>query len=615
MSSPNGNSADRPRFVDVFGDLVVTPHFHPIVDLYSGTYIGHEILSRGSEPFKSPADMFGKAEQTGLWWELEMFCQRAAITRISSLPEELRCLKYFFLNVSPRVFTDPRFAKNFIFSELRSFGVEPENIVMEITEENAVDDHAGLKERIAHFVRNNYKFALDDFGAGYSSLMALVATAPHFLKLDKFIVRGIHKDAYKQQLVRSLVSLSTSIDSKLIAEGVETWDELELLFRLGIRYVQGFLFSKPMPQPAPEPDAESRRELFRIVGKYNYPKIDMEERIGNMVLHPRTIEKGSMTCEQLNKTFHQDPALDHVVVLDMGVPVGLVTRQHFYFKTGGPFGFALYQRRDAWALAKENPLTVHASQRATELSRLAMDRFTEDQYDPVIVVDEQGRFIGTITMKQIIDRSVQIEVMNAMGANPLTNLPGNRTIEKWIREEIHCEHCSVVYADLDQFKAYNDSYGFLMGDEMIRLTAKVLATHAEHLSPRVRLGHVGGDDFIMVCDGEVNTDVLQAMCNHFDEARYEAFAPEDVSRGHYHIIDRDGQKTDVPIVTISLAVVHNNRQHTQLHPLKFAQVAAKLKKQTKAISQRTGCSSYLVGDYHSAEPVDLVLPDLPRKAG
>jgi diguanylate cyclase (GGDEF)-like protein len=227
------------------------------------------------------------------------------------------------------------------------------------------------------------------------------------------------------------------------------------------------------------------------------------------------------------------------------------------------------------------------------LARLAMDRMREDLYDPILVVDAAGEFLGTVTMKQLLQRSIELELQFAMDANPLTNMPGNRTIQGWLAETLEQPKYSVVYGDLDHFKEYNDCYGFTMGDEVIRLAANVLKEHAETICPGSRVGHVGGDDFILVCKDFANPDALRAACEAFDTRKLELFRNDDRERGHFEATDRGGAKVRVPLTTISLAVIGSDKLEKAPHPALLGQLAAGLKKRVKSETKTRGRSGFI----------------------
>jgi EAL domain-containing protein (putative c-di-GMP-specific phosphodiesterase class I) len=249
--------------------LRIRPFFQPIVDLSTGRPLGYEVLSRATAPFGSPAVMFRMARELGLLWDLERACRAAAIEGIAGLPPRLRGSRYF-LNVSPQILSDSRFVEGYTLGRLRELGLDQDNIVIEITERDTIRDYARFEALIRHYVTQGFHISLDDFGSGHSSLVMLVRSVPHFLKLDQEIVRQVERTPYKQQLVKALAAFNTSVGASLIAEGVETWSELETLMALGVRKAQGFLLARPLPEPA-ELEPAIRERLGEIFTRVAVP--------------------------------------------------------------------------------------------------------------------------------------------------------------------------------------------------------------------------------------------------------------------------------------------------------------------------------------------------------
>jgi EAL domain-containing protein (putative c-di-GMP-specific phosphodiesterase class I)/GGDEF domain-containing protein len=574
-------SGDEPRIRSLF---------QPIVDLMNGEAIGYEVLSRGAGPVQAPHALFSRARVEGVCWELERACWTAAVRRISLLSLEERRAP-FFLNVGPDVLSDPRFLDGSTLELLARHGVSPRQIVLEITETSAFADSEQLRRITRQCMGLGFGIALDDFGAGHSGLVTLVHSAPHFIKLDKALVRDIHRHGYRQHLVKSLVAFASSVDTHLIAEGVETWDDLEVLLRLGVRYAQGFLMARPESDP-PRPSEEfelRRRETLRAL---HVQKDEDDETVGSIVIRRLCVDVG-MTTEALDRLFRNTPGLDHVVIVEGEKPRALVTRQHFHAKTAGPFGYPLLQKKPAELTSSALPLTVEDSLPITALAKVAMERPPETLYDPVVVTDAQGRFLGTVTMKQLLSRATELEVREATGANPLTQLPGNRMIERWIRQALQGSAYTVIYGDLDHFKEYNDRYGFLQGDKLIRLTARILSEGLHLLPPGSHLGHVGGDDFVFVCPAEVEQAALEALCRRFDEEKRALFDPADLERGGFETTDRQGTRVQVAPVTLSLAVLDSRKPGGGLHPASLSSVAASLKKKVKELARTTRTSAFM----------------------
>jgi DNA-binding response OmpR family regulator len=178
-----------------------------------------------------------------------------------------------------------------------------------------------------------------------------------------------------------------------------------------------------------------------------------------------------------------------------------------------------------------------------------------------------------------------------LDANALTHLPGNQAILEQIQSRLASGNpFSVLYFDLNNFKAFNDRYGFVHGDRAIQLTANILLRHFSGLSePDAFLGHVGGDDFVGVAAGFDVEKLCQDVIAEFDRSIPELYEEPDRRRGMITAVDRRGTKIDVPLMGIAVAVV-TNRQRTFSHPGEIALVAGDLKKWAKADSR----SAYVI---------------------
>ncbi len=586
------NRVDR-EFDAMIREERIRPFFQPIVDLFSQKIIGYEILSRGDPPFESPMEMFIKAEQMGLTWDLEYACRSVALRKIGQFLDILRD-SYFFINVSPDIFGDSRFAEGFTLNAMGKYGINRKQVVMEITEEAAFSDYGKMESIARHYVNQGFHIALDDFGSGHSSMAKLISIAPEFIKVDSIIVRDVHKNTYKQMLIKSMVSFADGVESKIIAEGVETWEEMECLLRHGVRYAQGFLLGRPLPLPMPLAPAISENIRLRV-DKYNTPQADLDETIQNMVINTTTVPSGRMKCEELDQLFKDSPKLDHVVIIDKARNAqGLITRQGFYTETGGQFGYTLFQKKPVEELTRPDCLVVKEKTAVTVLAKIAMERTTENIYDPVIVSDDEGNCIGTVTIKRLLQRAGELEIDTAIGANPLTKLPGNRVIQRWIMDISREHEFSLVYADLNSFKEYNDSYGFLQGDDIIRLQAQSMCDELPELGGSAKVGHIGGDDFIMVLNSKIPEKNLQNICERFDEGRLRHFNEQDIAQGFYASVNRNGEQVKVPLVSVSLSVITSDSLNYPPHPALLSQIAASLKKRIKKQCAATGASGYLI---------------------
>jgi len=169
-------------------------------------------------------------------------------------------------------------------------------------------------------------------------------------------------------------------------------------------------------------------------------------------------------------------------------------------------------------------------------------------------------------------------------ANPLTGLQGNLEIQaEIIRRLARKEIFSVIYTDLDNFKAYNDVYGFASGDSVIKLTADIITDNVQlYGSPDDFLGHIGGDDFIVITKPVHVDDICQGIISDFDQKILSLYTKKDRENGYIITADRRGHIHKYPIITISIAVVSNEHRHFESH-IRIAEVAAEVKMRAKAI--------------------------------
>ena len=170
-----------------------------------------------------------------------------------------------------------------------------------------------------------------------------------------------------------------------------------------------------------------------------------------------------------------------------------------------------------------------------------------------------------------------------LDANPLTKLPGNVTILKELEKRIkNKEIFCVAYVDLDKFKEYNDYYGFELGDKIIKYTAKILTDTLHELgTPNDFLGHIGGDDFLVITDWECVDEVCKRIVDDFDRSIPSFYTQDDLNKGYIIVKNREGKVTAIPMLTISIGVA-TNKKHAFTHVGQIIQIATELKTYAKS---------------------------------
>ncbi len=222
---------------------------HPLFDLRDFSIIGYEALSRGPEggEFERPDKLFKVAYDSDLVLRLERLCRKKAIAAAADIPQG----RLLFLNIEPEAISDPELRDVMFTALLADAAITPDRIVLEITERTAIVDFGAFRATLEYLRALGFAVAVDDAGAGYGSLQCLAEVKPEWLKIDISLVRGVDTDEVRRQLMSSMVTFAKRCGVKLVAEGIETKEELETLIEIGVTYGQGFYFTKPvLPFPA-----------------------------------------------------------------------------------------------------------------------------------------------------------------------------------------------------------------------------------------------------------------------------------------------------------------------------------------------------------------------------
>ena len=371
----------------------ITPVFQPIVSLSDGEPLGYEALARGpaDSPLHTPAELFAVAARHKLLLALEHVCREAAIQQARMLAPG----QQLFLNVTPEVINDPEFRNGRTKQVVLHHGLIPEQVAFEITERTAISDFGNFTRALHHYRRQGYCIAVDDAGAGYSSLQAIAELYPDFIKLDMSIVRDIHNNPFKIAILEALVNLAAAMNSKIIAEGVETEDELITVMKLGVGYAQGYLLARPANPPAPVSPA-----AVGLIRKFRQKEAGRRAResgtalgrvIGEIIEHVPTVHPET-TAEQVEAKFAAS-SVRGVVVVQSNKPVGLVMKNRLYFHLGSYYGVSLYHKRPVELVMDAAPLIVSADLPLEAVSKIAMSREEPNLYDLIIVVRD-GVYAG-----------------------------------------------------------------------------------------------------------------------------------------------------------------------------------------------------------------------------
>jgi EAL domain-containing protein (putative c-di-GMP-specific phosphodiesterase class I) len=235
----------RRRMLELVLDRRVSSVYEPIVEVKTKTVYGYEALARGPEgtDLHSPLALFEVAEDEGLVFELDCLCRSSGLEGAVDYPSGAK----LFLNIRPTTIHDPNFRGERLIRNLARCKLQPSDVVFEVSEQESIANFDRFREMRDYYRSLGFEIALDDVGAGYAGLEALMELEPEYIKVDRSFVSGVDQDPSRQDMLRALQSVARKKGARIIGEGLDTLEELETLGELGFDFGQGWLFGKPHP--------------------------------------------------------------------------------------------------------------------------------------------------------------------------------------------------------------------------------------------------------------------------------------------------------------------------------------------------------------------------------
>lgn len=578
LEESNTNSDEiKLHFLDILQNARVTALFQPIVDFKRETIFGYESLIRGpsDSPLHSPAMLFDSARREGRLTDLDLLCRKTGIKGF----KEKRLGGKLFLNATPQGLLEPRHRSGLTLEFLHEIGLKPENVVIEITEQYPLTDFTFMDHALEHYRKMGFEIAIDDLGAGYSGLRRWSELRPEYVKIDRHFIQNIHEDVVKQSFVRSIVDIANGLNCHVIAEGIETREESQTLVEMGIRFGQGYYFSKPQTSP-PYTVASA---LFRTAERARKKNLlwQSRENIADL-LHKSPCFNVDNSLEDAYLLFAKDDQLSAIAVVDeMHCPAGLVRRSKLYTTFSSQYGRALHGAKSVTSCMDRTFIAVEKSWNIEHVSSLITDNMKTHIEADFVIVDE-GKYAGVGKVLGLLKKITDMQIRNARYANPLTLLPGNVPIFEYLDQLIAEQQVfTVAYCDIDNFKPYNDVYGYAEGDKVIKLIADILRSNV-HVAEDF-IGHVGGDDFIVVFSSDDWTQRCRNILTDFEQQIPDFYSSEDNVRGGIFGHSREGEERFFPMMSLSIGVVIPNTQNYLTHD-EVANMASQAKHNAKGIS-------------------------------
>ncbi len=577
--------------------------YQPKMDINGTDIIGMEALVRWQRPGQGivPPDKFIPiAEENGLivplgTWVLREACRQNRVWQDAGLPK-LRVS----VNLSARQLRDNAFVP-LVVQILAETGLDPNHLELELTESALMGDASDTVCKLLRLKELGISVSVDDFGTGYSSLSYLKHLPIDTIKVDRSFVRDIVNDPDDAAIVDAIVAMAHSLKLNVIAEGVETREQLEFLRQRKCQQAQGYYFARPLDvqqfeafiaqgvsvgdlsisTPDTSPDtigvgvfSGMEEPLQTDSGDISLTVTASTEYIGDISIPISPANPGDNLAAVL-KRFQNDSALLVLPVVYEGHAVGIINRstfleEHIIGMNG--FGFHINHSRKMRDLMMPVTLEFETNVSIRDAAQVIQSQEMDVRVDNICVTSS-GIYHGVVDVNRFISAITDINLTLAKGANPLTGLPGNESIQREINGRLLAGNgFDIAYIDIDNFKPYNDYYGFQRGDVVIKAIGEIISGVARSSDTGFSCfcGHIGGDDFIIITGAHhaeyISSQVIKTVEDHLPVFHGE----RDFSAGCYSAVNRKGEQETFGLLSISIGIVN-----TRLTPVtSYAQLAS-----------------------------------------
>ncbi len=377
------------------------------------------------------------------------------------------------------------------------------------------------------------------------------------MKLDHYFIKGIDRDARKRALVSAVIGHAHALGIQIVAEGVESSSEFYVCRDLGCDFAQGFLIARPRTDLA----AVSTR--YAVVEELNQrdrrQPSEAHRRLSEVIERLPPLRVDSRKTELLDYFKGDGSASIAPIVDEHDRPLGLIRERDLKRFVYSRFGSELLRNRGLGDRLDDLVIKMPVCDISTPLDRV-IEAFSSDAANDGIVIVEGGAYAGVLSSSALLRLVHERNLAMATDQNPLTRLPGNAAIVRHIEgalEDGGRGHV-LAYLDFDNFKPFNDNFGFRQGDRAILMFSERLKAWAGAGSGDCFVGHIGGDDFFLGVSGGDEGEILARLAELVAQFRSDAeslYDAETRESGGFLAKDRYGATRSFPLLSVSGVVI------------------------------------------------------------
>lgn len=568
--------------------------FQPILHMHNGKLFAVEALLRNYKEagFDSIFTVFDEAYKENMLYAFDIRLREKAIKKFTTIAE-YENLKLFY-NLDNRLLHMPDFSDGNTSKILQSYNVPKDSICFEISERHEISKECNIEEIISHYKNDDFCIAIDDFGVGYSGYKLLYDSTPNIIKIDRFFLQDIQLHNKKKIMVKSIVNLAIQLGIKVVAEGVETEEEFLICKDIGCHFLQGYLVQKATKDV--DKLQNSYSNIVKLIEKNRRKKSQSSIIQENaLTIKPLTL---STPMNEVIEYFNTNKNIENIPILDKNnQAIGILQEKQIKSYIYSPYGRTLLLKKQKNKSKLKDLITpcphtdIHSG-----LSNI-IELYSNTPDSVGVIVTKENAYYGFLTSRAIIEIMHDKNILFAREQNPLTKLPGNVVIEEYINSVVgNSANYILCYFDLDNFKAFNDVYGFRNGDRVIQLFADIMK---KNLGNEFLKAHIGGDDFFCAVKADSTSVQNEKLINiyniilKFTNDVKEFYSQEDKINGYIASKDREGNQKNFKLLTVSASVILIEAKSKYKSLDTIHSIFSKQKKVAKQESKHISISSLL----------------------
>ncbi|MCS6774996.1 MAG: GGDEF domain-containing protein [Chloroherpetonaceae bacterium] len=546
-----GNIAELNALLEIILYKRLSTLFQPIVNLRTGQTLGYEALVRGPRgaTLRRPGQMFAAASKAEMVAWFDIACMDQCFAQAARMGIQRGKPKLLFVNIDAGGLAYLHLHDRSLSMRAREYGINPTSVVIEITERQTLSDFPRLLQFVAHLREEGFRIAVDDAGAGYSSLSTIAQLRPDFVKIDHTLIRGMDSIGSHRALLEALTQYARHIGTALLAEGMETREEVATLIDLGVPYGQGYYLGKPAEDFQGVP-REVREFIQQRAGQRARTEAGRTRSMGAMA-RPHPACAPDLPLAEAARRFARDASLSSVVVVDNGCALGLLMRDRLQNALDMASAAQMASIMPAQPIVQwmhTDALFVDAATPIEDAARQAIARPDISLQSDIIVVRDNNEYVGVVPTRLLFEAVTALQDGRNRHVNPLTGLADYVALEQELQERLTAQQpCAIVRADITRLEAFVRRFGVAAGDEMLRATGDmILRLSQQYDGASGFVAHPGMDDFVLLTAPAHMRALCRALIAGFD-AQITRFFPEECVRAGRFPLEEGGRVRSVPI--------------------------------------------------------------------